>query len=200
MPPFDSKQKAFYSQNFNNKDFSCQILDSIEFEDCSFEECNFSNATFKQCKFIECRFVKCNLSMVNIAYSQFNDVCFETSKIVGIDWTKGNWPNLALFSPIKFTDCIINDCLFFGLELKELVLENCKAHDVDFREGDFSQSNFSYSDFSNSLFSKTNLQGVNFIEASNYQIDIYNNNITKAKFSRYQAVALLDSLDIELSD
>lgn len=200
MALFDSKQKAFHSQNFNNKDFSGQTLNAVEFEDCCFEKCNFTSATFKLCKFIDCRFVKCNLSLVNIGYSQFNDVNFEHSKVIGIDWTKGNWPNLALFSPIKFHHCIINDCLFFGLELKELVLENCKAHDVDFREGDFSQSNFSYSDFSHSLFSKTNLKGVDFTEASNYQINIYNNNITKAKFSRYQAVTLLDSLDIELLD
>ena len=177
-----------------------KTLDAIEFEDCTFKECNFSDAIFSQCKFIDCTFIKCNLSLVKIAYSQFTDITFEGCKVIGIDWTKASWPNLALFSPIKFHACILNDSSFFGLKLQEIVIEACKAHHVDFRDGDFTQANFSGTDLSDSLFSKTNLGGVNFIDASNYHIDIYNNNINKAKFSRYEAVSLLDSLDIELVD
>ena len=94
----------------------------------------------------------------------------------------------------------MNDGIFFGLSLEELVIEQCKAHDVDFREGNFTDSNFTYTDFSNSLFNKTNLTGVNFAEAISYNIDIYFNEIKRAKFSRHEAVRLLGSLDIELVD
>ena len=200
MSLLDPSEQTFYAKNFQDLDLSDQTLTAIEFEECTFKECNFSNAVFAQCKFIDCHFIKCNLSLVNIAYSQFNEVLFSHCKIIGIDWTKASWPNLMLFSPIKFSQCIINDCAFFGLELKELVIESCKAHEVDFREGDFSQSDFSLSDFTNSLFSKTNLTKVNFTDASNYQIDIYTNTSTEAKFSRYEAVVLLVSLNIELID
>ena len=200
MTAFNLEKKSYYCQNFKALSLSNQTLYTIEFEDCTFTECNFSDAKFDQCKFIDCTFTKCNLSLVKIAYSQFNDVSFENSKVIGVDWTKASWPNLALFSPIKFEQCIISDCSFFALELKELVLDMCKVHDVDFREGDFTQSNFSGSDFANSLFSKTNLSSVNFIDAINYHLDINNNTITKAKFSRHEAVNLLESLDIELVD
>lgn len=84
--------------------------------------------------------------------------------------------------------------------MKDLVLEECKAHDVDFREGDFSCSNFTYTDLSGSLFSNSNLSGADFSEASNYDINIYQNVIKQAKFSRFEAVRLLDSLEIELVD
>ena len=194
------QEKTYYQQNFNDLDLTGQKLHRIEFEDCSFNDCNFSNVTFSQCKFTDCTFIKCNMSLVNLGFSQFIEVVFEHCKVIGIDWTKANWPNLALFSPIKFHHCIVNHSSFYGLELKQLILVSCKVQDVDFREGDFSQSDFNNSDFSNSLFRKTKLTKVNFTEASNYHIDIYNNVITKAKFSRYQAVALLESLNIELVD
>lgn len=200
MPDFNFEQKEFFSQHFIELNLSNQVFDSVEFEDCTFKECNFSDATFRQCKFIDCTFVKCNLSLVKIAYSTFTDIIFESCKVIGIDWTKANWPNLALFSPIKFHQCILNDSSFFGLNLQEIVVEECKAHHVDFRDGDFTQASFSGTDLLECLFNKTNLSGVNFVDAVNYHIDIYNNNINKAKFSRYEAVSLLDSLDIELVD
>ena len=200
MPNFNFEQKEYFSQNFNELDLSNKVLDSIEFEDCTFKECNFSDATFKQCKFIDCSFIKCNLSLVKMAYCTFTDVTFESCKVIGIDWTKASWPNLALFSPIKFHQCILNDSSFFGLNLQEIVIEECKAHHVDFRDADFTQASFNGTDLSECLFNKTNLSGVNFVDAVNYQIDIYNNNINKAKFSRYEAVNLLESLDIDLVD
>jgi len=200
MTAFDFKNKSYYSQRFNALNLPNQTLYSIEFEDCTFTECNFSDAIFNQCKFIDCSFINCNLSLVVIAHSQFNDVIFEHSKVIGVDWTKASWPNLSLFSPIKFQQCNMSDCSFFALELNQLVLDSCKVHEVDFRQGDFTQSNFSGSDFANSLFSQTNLTSVNFIEAINYHLDINNNIINKAKFSRHEAVNLLESLDIELVD
>ncbi|WP_281662138.1 MULTISPECIES: pentapeptide repeat-containing protein [Halomonadaceae] len=95
---------------------------------------------------------------------------------------------------------VLNDSSFYGLSLQDLVLEECKAHNVDFREGDFSNSNFTYSDLSGCFFVNTNLTGADFSEASDYNIDIYRNIIKKAKFSRFEAVRLLDSLEIELVD
>jgi uncharacterized protein YjbI with pentapeptide repeats len=58
----------------------------------------------------------------------------------------------------------------------------------------------SYTDFANALFGRTNLSRANFAEAINYDIDVFNNEIKAAKFSRHEAIRLLDSLDIELID
>lgn len=137
---------------------------------------------------------------MKIEQSKFSDVVFDECKLIGIDWTKANWPRFALCCPIQLYKCIINDSSFFGLDLKEIVIEECKAHDVDFREGNFSEPNFTYTDFSNSLFSNTNLTGADFTESINYNIDIYFNQIKRAKFCRYEVVKLLDSLGIELVD
>lgn len=200
MSTIEETAGEYSSQKFNNLSLSAKDLTSKEFDDCIFTECDFGEANLSKSKFVDCHFIRCNLSLVKIAQSQFFDVVFEECKLVGVDWTVASWSQYVFCSPVKFYKSILNDSSFFGLSLEELEIEECKAHDVDFREGNFSSSNFYNTDFTNSLFNKTNLTGVSFIEAINYDIDILFNEVSKAKFSRLEAVRLLEGLDIELVD
>jgi uncharacterized protein YjbI with pentapeptide repeats len=175
-------------------------MSELEFEACDFIECNFTATRFKKCRFIECTFTRCNLSLVQVSQSQFTDVIFNECKLVGVDWTRAAWPKLVFSVALQFTQCILHDSSFFGLNLDEITIDACKAHDVDFREGRFRRAILSGTDFTHSLFAKTDLSGADFTDASDYDIDIFNNNISKAKFSRDEAIRLLNSLDIELVD
>ena len=190
----------YYSQTFNDMDLSASSHSELEFEDCTFVKCDFSEAKFGKCKFIDCRFVDCNLNNITVSHSKFMEVTFEGSKLVGVDWSKAHWPSIASFKALKFESCLISYSSFYGLELQEIAIVQCKALEVDFREGNFTESDFSYTNFSGSLFAKTRLRKVNFAEATNYHIDVLNNDIKEAKFSRYEAVSLLESLGIELLD
>lgn len=191
---------GFLSEQFQGLSDIAQEWQEVEFEDCEFLDCHFSESTFRKCKFIECRFVRCNLSVVKVPQCQFNAVVFEECKLVGIDWTRAAWPRLSFAAPFSFKQCILNDSSFLGLSLDEIVIEECKAHDVDFREGSFNRANFTYTDFSHSLFGRTQLADADFSEATNYDIDIFNNKIKGAKFSCDEAIRLLNCLDIELVD
>lgn len=195
-----NEKNEYWSESFKGADFSTIAIDSKEFDGCTFEQCDFSEARFKKCNFVDCEFVACNLSNVQMEYSRFSDVCFRDSKLIGINWTKVSWSKFIVSSPVKFYKSILNDSSFYGLSLQELVMEECKAHNVDFREGDFSHSNFTYADLTGCFFSNTNLSGADFSEATAYDIDIYRNTINKAKFTRFEAVRLLDCLEIELVD
>lgn len=190
----------YFSRTFNAFDAAGESFTGVLFENCIFENSNFSDVRFYKCKFVDCAFTNTNLSNIKVDYSKFLDTTFNECKLVGVDWTKADWPRFHFSSPLKFTQCIMNDTSFFALSLSELQLEHCKAHDVDFRNGNFSKANFTYSDFTNSLFMKTNLKEADFSEAENYDIDIFNNEITAARFSRHEAIRLLNSLDIELVD
>jgi uncharacterized protein YjbI with pentapeptide repeats len=117
-----------------------------------------------------------------------------------VDWGKVAWPNIVLEDLLSFDQCILNDSSFHGLTLKGLKLTDCRLLEVDFREGSFAGADFSYSDFTGSLFNRTTLIAVNFCEATNYSIDINNNSIKGAKFTRIEALSLLDGLEIELFD
>jgi fluoroquinolone resistance protein len=196
----EEDKKEYWSEEFVDLDYSGVTISATEFDGCTFKGCNFSETVFDRCNFVDCEFTNCNLGMANIEYSKFSDVVFTESKLIGIDWTKISLPNLVFSSPVKFFKCVLNDCSFFGLALREIVIEECKAHHADFRDGDFSNANFTYTDFSGCLFSSTNLSGANFSEASGYDIDIYQNTIKGAKFTRFEAVRLLDGLEIELVD
>lgn len=200
MKDIEINNSEHFSQIFNGLDLSSKKIESSIFESCTFNKCNFSGAIFSNSQFIDCEFSQCNLSIVKIEFSKFSDVVFDECKVIGVDWTTASWSDIKLCSPIKFYQCIINDSIFFGLNLSGIVIKECKAHDVDFRDSDFSESDFSHTNFQGSMFSQTNLSGASFIDAINYNIDINFNNISKAKFSRYEAIRLLDSLDIELVD
>ena len=190
----------YYSKNFSSLSMTEQLIEGIEFEDCAFTECDFTEATFKKCRFIECSFSDCNLSVIKIAQSQFTDVNFERCKLIGVDWTRATWSELRVSATLAFKDCVLNDSSFFDLNLDEIKLVECKAHEVDFRNGSFCQAKFSYTDFTASLFGKTDLSGADFTEAVNYDISIFDNKVDKAKFTRYEAVRLLNCLDVELLD
>lgn len=200
MVEIGTKQGEHYDQEFIDHSLSRHNFDEELFDGCTFAGCDFSESTFTRCTFRDCRFVSCNLSVMKIGYSRFVDVVFEECKVVGVDWTRGQWPRLELGSPLIFKHCVIDTSSFYGLHLKGCVIESCRAHDVDFRSADLSDADFSATDLLNSLFASTKLVRANFVSAINYTIDINNNPIKQAKFCRHEAVCLLESLDIELVD
>jgi len=140
------------------------------------------------------------MSNAKLSWSKFNGVMFEDCKLIGLDWTRASWPTMMFSAPMEFKRCIMNDSNFFGLTLNELIVEDCKSHGVDFRTAILAQASLSYSDFSRALFGKTNLQGADFTEAMNYDINIFDNDIKGAKFTRFEASRLLECLGIELLD
>lgn len=79
-------------------------------------------------------------------------------------------------------------------------MTNCFAKDVDFRHANLAQSNFSDTDFRDSLFHQTNLSKANFVGATQFNIDVTNNDVSNAKFERFAALTLLNGLGIKLVD
>lgn len=195
-----SESADFYLKTFDRVVASGMTLAGKTFEECQFSHCRFDDAVFEDCRFLECTFRACDLSNLKVAGTRFQTVAFEESKLIGIDWTRAQWSKFAVAPQLLFRKSILNDASFAGLSLPELVLDECKAHHVDFREGDFSRGHFTYTDFSMSLFNDTVLAGADFSEATGYDIDIRRNDVHKARFTRHEAFRLLHGLDVELVD
>ncbi len=193
-----NKQENYDGCEFTDLKLTDQTFENINFDNCSFKKCIFDTVKFVNCEFIDCEFSSCNLNLLNIKNSRFSDVVFEHCTMLGINWADARWPQINLTSPIKFYECNISNSSFFELNLDELVIEACKAHEVDFREASVTYANFTNTDFHNSLFIRTKLTGADFTEAINYNIDITMNEIKKAKFSFPEVVALLNCLEIEI--
>jgi len=199
MPAVISNVQTEYEEIvFEKLDMPEQMLEGYRFDQCKFSKCNFNEATFKQCQFIDCEFLHCNLSLIKVNQSSFLNAVFEDSKVIGVNWSYGQWPQVKLPSPIHFHRCDISLSSFFELSLAEITIEDCKAHEVDFREADLSQANLAYTDFLGSQFVRTKLISADFTEAVNYNIDIELNDIRKATFSFPEAISLLNSLEINI--
>ncbi len=189
---------AFYGVTFTDLSMEQDSISRKTFESCVFESCDFTEAFFDGCTFKDCQFRKCKLTAVNVRNSSFSEVQFYGSKVLGIDWTKAYWRGLQLGAPLFFKECLLNASSFYGLKLSGIVIEDCRAHDVDFREATISRGRFTGTDLTNSLFVNTNLTGADFNGATNYDIDVKKNTIKNAIFCRYEAVSLLTSLGIKL--
>ena len=173
-------------------------LVSNEFHDCTFGRCSFVETIFQGCRFVNCVFQHCDLSLVQMPDCSFAATRFESSRVIGVNWAKAHWPATRLGDSIGFFKCAINHSTFIGLNLRRIQIQECVAVDVDFREADLSQANFAGTDLSDSLFLATNLTQADLSRARNYQIDLSQNVVKKAKFSLPEAMSLLYSLDIVL--
>ncbi|WP_199100113.1 pentapeptide repeat-containing protein [Dyella sp. ASV21] len=190
--------KHYDDATFEDMQANGGTLDGIRFRDCRFVRCQFSEATLAQCRFSDCEFRECNLSLAKLTGSGFDGSRFSDCKMVGIDWTRAYWPRVRTAKALAFHRCVLNDSSFFGLDLRECVLTECRAVDVDFTDANCEAADFQGSDLRDSVFARTRLVGANFLDAQSYRIDLFNNDIRRARFSLPEAVALLDGLDIEL--
>lgn len=191
-------EREHYDQVFEQVHLGPGEILTGEFTDCQFVQCDFEAAVFSNCRFSSCTFLECNLSLTQIPGSSFPSTRFEKSKLIGIDWTPGNWAQTEFNQLIGFFDCVISHNTFIGLRLKGIQIKNCIANEVDLREADLSRVNFRGTDLTKSLFGNTNLTEADLSRARNYQIDPGNNILKGAQFSLPEAMALLYSLDIEI--
>ncbi|CAX54008.1 pentapeptide repeat-containing protein [Erwinia pyrifoliae] len=192
--------KEFLAKAFKKLDLPSFCIENSVFEECVFDHCNLTSAHFLHCKFTECDFRYCNLSLMEISASRFHQVSFHECKLSGVDWTRAYWPTFNLDPGLHFNKSILTDASFFGLKLPGVKMNECKLHEVDFRECDLAGAEITECDLYGSLFNHTDLSAVDLTDSWDFRIDVLNNSVAGAKFSRQEAVTLLESLGIELVD
>ena len=187
-----SQKKEFENQIFKKE--SCEGLDLKHklFSRVIFEHCDFSKADFSSSRFLECRVVNCNLSLIKLTGCRLQEVEFENCKLVGVDFTQSN----PMFLAIQFKKCLIGTSNFSGLELKNGVFHECTIRDTYFKESTLIGTDFAKSDLAGTIFHNTNLSKANFLGAINYSINPLTNKLSKARFSKLEALSLLDHMDI----
>jgi fluoroquinolone resistance protein len=193
-------QTHYSDQVFEEAHLEQPRLVSSEFYDCTFIRCSFIESVFDNCRFANCTFKHCDLSLVQVLNSVFSATKMEETKIIGVDWTHADWSSTKLGDPIGFFKCDISHSTFIGLSLKNLQIKECVAKDVDFREADLTGAVFTGTDFSESLFNQTNLTEADLSRSRNYHIDPGQNVLKRAKLSLPEAMSLLYSLDIILTE
>lgn len=195
MDLLSNNKSSYYKEKFIGLTYTNQKIKNKEFENCIFEKCIFIECTFENCRFIDTNFFGCSISANKPYNSQFTNIVFKDSKIMGFDWTKARSVRL-----LTFECCDISYSNFSFLKLSNLKLVGCIAKEVSFNETDLTNGLFTKTDFLNSVFLNTNLTKADFRKAFNYGIDFNFNILKKAKFSLPEAASLLKSLDIMLEE
>ena len=188
-----------YVENIFNEIEPHQVpVTGCEFEECKFLDCNLSELSFIECRFVDCEFSSCNLNLIKLNRTKFFETHFSESKITGVNWTLLDWKSYMLSSPISFENCDLSFSIFSSLDLREMSIRNCKAHDVDFSESDLSGSDFYLTDFKESNFFRSKLNKCSFAESVNYDINPLECSIEGAQFSSPEVLTLLSPFKIKI--
>ena len=181
-------------EQFTSINFSQDGDVADRYERCFFSNCSFQNVELEKVQFYECQFEKCNLSMIQTQDMTFKFNQLSRCKILAVDWTLSKD-----FHENSFKDCLLESVNFSLLKLDHMSFAGSKLHHVEFSESSLKEANFENCDLKGSQFFQTDLRKANFTGASNYQIDVQNNKVNKAKFTLPEAINLLHSLDIQLT-
>lgn len=200
MDLFSGSQTAYEGRAFRGLDLRGREIRAVEFDGCTFTGCSFLETAFTECRFVDCEFAGCDLSLCQVGACSFVNVRFADSQLVGINWTLASWPRHGLLRSIGFANCALNHSTFIGLSLREITVRDCIAHDVDFAEADLGRADCTGTDFADSRFLHTDLTEADFSGATNYAIAANLNVLKKAKFALPEAMSLLYSLDIILTE
>lgn len=198
-----SSHQSFEGQTFDHAESAGSFIEQSEFLSCRFQRCDLGEAQLKSCTFRDCLFEDCGLEMMRVEKCVFKNTQFERSKMLGIDWTLAAWGRreiAQLIKTINFKDCVLNYSSFMGLNLKDIQFLNCNLLEVDFSETLLLKADFSDSDLQRAIFRNSDLREADFRKARNYSISSQMNNISRARFSLPEAMALLYAMDIRLED
>ncbi len=188
----------YEERTFDGLELRSAVVKASRFELCKFIDCDFTESEFLKCKFVDCEFRDSNLSLVRFDGSRFLETDFRLCKITGVNWTSLNWTSVALVAPLVFESCDVSYSVFSALQLSELVMRHCKAHDVDFTECDLTGADLVGTDFAESRFSHTKLDRSDFRGAVNYYINPLENAINGARFSTPDVLSLLVPFKIRI--
>lgn len=190
--------QEYSDQHFLKLHEEKKVFSAIEFYNCTFENCYLLECLFQKCTFTHCTFINCDISALKVTNSKFIEVVFESSKVIGVDWTQAGKVGSYMPLSLKFFQSTLTYSTFFGLNLAHIEVVKCIVHEVDFTDADISEGNFRETDFLESKFHNTNLSKADFRQARNYTIDPRANIVKKAKFSLPEAMTLLSGFDIIL--
>ena len=190
----------YSDQTYTGLEMTGIHIQAATFLDCTFDRCTFSESVFENCRLLDCEFKDCNCSLLQVPGTAISGGRFKNTKLIGVNWSQADWPGHGIGNPLSFNKCFLNHSTFLGVHLGAVKLQRCEAINVDFREATISRADFAFTNLKDSLFQSTDLSEADLRYARNYDIDPSQNKILKARFSLPEALALLYSMDIEISE
>jgi fluoroquinolone resistance protein len=181
-------------EQFTGLDFTDSVLTGKELADCVFDRCVFNQTDLSRSRFENVCFSNCSLSNCVTENTQFFDIRFEHSKIVGFTVCTCNQP----VADFVFTDCKIMIGNFTGAHMKGVRFTSCVIEESYFQHTCLREADFSGTQFIKTLFDQCDLRKADFTRATGYEIDPRSNTIEKGIFSLPDVLGLLDPFGIKI--
>lgn len=180
---------------FADRDFagSFALAPGSAFERCTFRGVNLQSADLSRCRFVDCRFEGSNLSVARLAGAVLQDVAFRDCKLTGVDWAVAQ--RLAC---LAFESCVLDECAFVKLDLRDVVFRRCRLRGAVFAETDLSGADFRESDLTGAQFLRTRLAGADLRGARGYVIHPGENDVKGLRASMPDAAGLVTALGVVL--
>lgn len=188
----------FENEKVEKLQYNDEVLEGIEYYNCKFYNCDFTNLKMKKCKFIDCEFYNCALRNVKFEFCQIKNACFSNSLLMGINWLELQEKGAISFPVETLNNCVIRYNNFVESNLASFDFSSSTISDSRFQDCLLMKASFKNVSFKDTSFSKCNLGFSDFRGANDYDIDINNNLLTRAKFSFPTAICLLNSINIEI--
>jgi uncharacterized protein YjbI with pentapeptide repeats len=174
------------------------VIADAEFRECTFTGVAFSGLEVRRCRFVECRFIRCDLSVMKPIDSGFAGCSFEDGRLTGIDWRAGRWPKDPMHESNRFERCDLGLSDFSDLNLPGLVVTECRAREVNFRNAKLGGADFSGTDCTGTDFAGADLSGARLVGAAAVHLDPRVTRLTGAVLDADGARRLLAVLGIEI--
>ena len=186
----------FEEQEIKDQQYEDQSFENFEFVECNFTKCQFLNIKLTNCKFKNCKFNNCVIGNIKFLYSEAKNLELVNSVLIGIIWNdlKNNGIETAIFRSMK--SCTIKYNYFTNLKLVKYDFRDSQFDESYFEECRLTDAKFNNVNLHGTKFIKCDLSGADFRNALEYEIDITDNKLKKAKFSFPEVVSLLSSLNI----
>lgn len=177
----------FQDQLFEGEKLEPGQIEKGEYENCTFKKCQFQNTDLSGFQFIDCKFIDSDLTLVKLSNTLLRDVQFSSSKVMGIVFDAAAEFGLS----VGFDACLLNNCSFYKMNLKDTRFVRSTLKEVDFTEANLTNACFDHCDLDGSIFDNTNLQKADLSTSFNYNIDL---NRNKARHSKHSVAGGLEIL------
>ncbi|GAA0871977.1 pentapeptide repeat-containing protein [Gangjinia marincola] len=185
-----------FDEVFEQKDFTSARLAKGDYEGCLFKQCQFTESDLSEIRFIDCEFIGCNLSNVKLQGTSFQQVRFDECKLLGLHFEHCD----AFAFGITCKKTQLMPASFYQCALANTIFEACDLTEADFTQANLTNAVFNESTLNRAIFDQTILEQADVSRASGIQIDPTKNKLRGAKFSRENALGLLQGFGIEVVD
>lgn len=190
---------GYYEEELlENKTFSSEILQDIEFVECSFVNCDFSHAQLDRVSFTNCDFKKCHFDSPQFSYCELRDGVFFHCSFIGIQWEELKPSGRLATILTKMENCTLKYNNFVNIPLDKVSFTESTIIETMFADCSLKSSSFQKANLSNTEFFQCDLRKSNFQQAVSYTIDVKTCQLKDAKFSMPEVLNLLDTFQIKI--